>query len=343
MTSFLRSDRSQPVAIWLFVVTALVLAMVVVGGATRLTDSGLSITQWKPVSGALPPMNAQDWADEFARYKEIPQYAQLNAGMSLEAFKAIYWWEWGHRLLGRIVGAAFFLPFVYFLVRRELPRRLIVRCAGLFVLGGLQGLVGWWMVASGLSDRVSVAPERLMTHLGLAFILLAALVWTALDAWAGAPRVTVPSPWTRRAFAFMGLIYVQILLGALVAGNDAGLAYNDWPLMNGALFPKDYAGASFWATVAHSQAAVQFHHRILAYVALIAAIAMGVAARRSTYLSPQAKGLALVIVGAVVLQALLGIATLMMHVPIGLAMAHQVLAAIVLALATAFAWRVRRP
>ncbi|HQP20062.1 MAG TPA: COX15/CtaA family protein, partial [Phenylobacterium sp.] len=143
MTSFLRSDRSQPVAIWLFVVTALVLAMVVVGGATRLTDSGLSITQWKPVSGALPPMNAQDWADEFARYKEIPQYAQLNAGMSLEAFKAIYWWEWGHRLLGRIVGAAFFLPFVYFLVRRELPRRLIVRCAGLFVLGGLQGLVGW--------------------------------------------------------------------------------------------------------------------------------------------------------------------------------------------------------
>jgi cytochrome c oxidase assembly protein subunit 15 len=343
MTSFLRSDRSRPVAIWLFAVAALVLAMVVVGGATRLTDSGLSITQWKPVSGALPPMSATDWNEAFARYKQIPQYAQMNRGMSLEAFKTIYWWEWSHRLLGRLLGAAFGLPFVWFLVRREIPRRLIWRCAVLFALGGLQGLVGWWMVSSGLSERISVAPERLMTHLGLAFLLLAAMVWTALDAWAGAPRVASPSPWSRGAWALIGLIYLQILLGALVAGNDAGLVYNDWPLMNGALFPKDYAGTGLWATLAHSQAAVQFHHRIGAYLLLIAALATAAGAMRSRYLPDGAKVLALALGMGVLIQAGLGIATLMSHVPIALGMAHQVMAALVLSLAVAFAWRVRRP
>ncbi|CAN5476468.1 COX15/CtaA family protein [soil metagenome] len=343
MTSFLRSDRSRPVAIWLFAVALLVLAMVVVGGATRLTDSGLSITEWKPVSGALPPMSAGDWNEEFARYREIPQYAQLNKGMSLEAFKAIYWWEWGHRLLGRLVGAAFALPFAYFLIRRQIPKRLIWRCAVLFGLGGLQGLVGWWMVASGLSDRVSVAPERLTMHLGLAFALLAGLVWTGFDAWTGAPRQTVPSAWNWRALGLAGLIYVQILLGALVAGNDAGLVYNDWPLMNGALFPKDYAGTSLWATLAHSQAAVQFHHRIMAYLLLILTLIVAVGAQRSRHLPTGAKILALVLGGVVLVQAGLGIATLMAGVPLWLGLLHQITAALLLAFATAFAWRVRRP
>lgn len=342
MTSFLRSDRSRPVAVWLFVVAALVLAMVVVGGATRLTDSGLSITQWKPVAGALPPMNAQDWQDEFARYKAIPQYVQVNRGMSLEAFQRIYWWEWSHRMLARLVGAAFAAPFAWFLIRREIPRRLIWRCGVLLALGGLQAVVGWWMVSSGLAGRVTVAPERLMTHLGLAFVLLAGMTWTALDAWAGTPRVTVPSPWTRWAFALMGLIYLQILLGALVAGNNAGLAYNDWPLMNGALFPRDYAGPGLWATVAHSQAAVQFHHRIMAYLVLAAALTAATMAWRSRYLPAGAKVLGVALGGAVVIQALLGVATLMTHVPIGLAMAHQMMAAILLSISTAFAWRVRR-
>ncbi len=343
MTSFLRSDRSRPVAVWLFIVAALVLAMVVVGGATRLTDSGLSITQWKPVTGALPPMSAQDWADEFALYKQIPQYQQVNRGMTLEAFKAIYWWEWSHRLLGRLVGAAFALPFAYFLIRRELPRRLIVRCMGLFVLGGLQGAVGWWMVASGLVDRVSVAPERLAIHLGLAFALLGALVWTALDAWSGAPRQTVPSPWTRGAWALIGLIFFQILLGALVAGNDAGFVYNDWPLMNGALFPQDYANDGFWATLAHSQAAVQFNHRIVAYLLTIVGLAMAWVASRSRYLPAEAKLLVQATSAAIVLQALLGVVTLVAGVPVWLGMAHQVTAALVLSLAVAFGWRVRRP
>lgn len=343
MTSFLRSDRSKPVAIWLFVVAAMVLMMVIVGGATRLTDSGLSITQWKPVTGALPPLSAADWQREFALYKQIPQYAQLNAGMSLDSFKVIYWWEWSHRLLGRVLGLVFFVPFVWFAIRRQLPRRLFVRLGGIFLLGGLQGAVGWWMVSSGLSERVSVAPERLMVHLGLAFALLGLLLWTAFDAWSGAARQTLPSPWGRRATVLIGLTYLQILLGALVAGNDAGLVYNDWPLMNGALIPDDYhAGATVWATLAHVQGAVQLHHRVLAYVLTIVAVAIGVAAWRSDYLSRTSKLLAVAVAVSVVFQAVLGVATLMMRAPVGMSIIHQLTAALVLGLAVAFGWRVRR-
>ena len=342
MTSFLRSDRSRPVAIWLLLVAALVLAMVVVGGATRLTGSGLSITEWKPVTGAIPPLSQADWEAAFAAYRKIPQYSQLNAGMSLGAFKSIYWWEWTHRLLGRLVGAAFLVPFVVFLVRRDVPRRLIWRCVGLFVLGGLQGLVGWWMVASGLADRISVAPERLAIHLGLAFALFGALVWTALDAEAGGARQTLPSPWSHWSLALLALVWLQVLLGALVAGNHAGLVYNDWPLMNGALFPKDYAGRGLWATLAHSQAAVQLHHRLLAYLMLIAVIASAVLAARTRYLPAASKGLAVLLAASVALQAVLGVATLMTAVPLALGLLHQVMAAVVLACAVAFAWRVRR-
>jgi cytochrome c oxidase assembly protein subunit 15 len=342
MTSFLRSDRSSAVAIWLFAVAALVLAMVVVGGATRLTDSGLSITQWKPVAGALPPLNHADWQAEFARYREIPQFRLVNPHMDLAQFKTIYWWEWSHRLLGRLAGVAFAAPLIWFAARRELPRRLLWRLGGLFVLGGLQGAVGWWMVASGLSGRVSVAPERLMIHLGLAFALLGALVWTALDAGAGWARQTLPSPWGRRAGALLALVYLQILLGALVAGNDAGLIYNDWPLFNGALVPGDYAAGDLWATLAHSQGAVQMHHRLVAYLLTIVALTMAVMAWRSRYLAQDSKMLAVGVALLVLVQASLGVATLMARVPIGLGIAHQLTAALLLCLATAFAWRVRR-
>jgi cytochrome c oxidase assembly protein subunit 15 len=342
MTSFLRSDRSRAVAIWLLAVAVLVLAMVVVGGSTRLTGSGLSITQWRPVTGAVPPLSQADWQAEFARYKTIPQYQLVNRGMTLGQFKGIYWWEWTHRLLGRLVGVVFFVPFAIFAWRRQIPQRLLLRLAGLFVLGGLQGLVGWWMVASGLANRVYVAPERLMIHLGLAFGLLGALVWTALDAWAGGARQTLPSPWGRRALGLVGLIFVQVLLGALVAGNHAGLIYNDWPLMNGRLFPADYAGPGFWATVAHSQGAVQLHHRLVAYLLTAVAIAFGIGTWRSTYLAADAKRLALAVTAAVLLQACLGVATLIAVAPPGLSLAHQVMAAVTLCLAVAFAWRVRR-
>jgi cytochrome c oxidase assembly protein subunit 15 len=342
MTSFLRSDRSKPVAIWLFVVAALVLAMVIVGGATRLTDSGLSITQWKPVTGAIPPLGAADWQAEFARYRQIPQYSQLNAGMSLADFKTIYWWEWSHRLLGRVIGVVFFVPFVIFAIRRDLPRRLFFRLGGIFLLGGLQGAVGWWMVSSGLAGRVTVAPERLMIHLGLAFALFGLLLWTAFDAWAGAARQTLPSPWGRRAAWLIGLIYLQILLGALVAGNDAGLVYNDWPLMNGHLLPDDYVGSDLWATLAHSQGAVQLHHRLVAYLLLVVALGMGAAAWRSNYLAPDSMRLGVAVAAAVLVQATLGVATLMNRAPLGLSIAHQLVAALVFAVAIAFAWRVRR-
>lgn len=343
MTSFLRSDRSRPVAIWLFIVAAMVFAMVVVGGATRLTDSGLSITQWKPIMGALPPMSEQAWRESFELYKKIPQYQLVNPDMNLDGYKGIFWWEWAHRLLGRTVGVAFAIPFVVFLIRRDIPRRLIARCAIMLGLGGLQGLVGWWMVSSGLSERVSVAPERLMIHLGLALALFIVLIWTALDAWSGSPRVEERSAWRGWGLAFLGAVFFQSLLGALVAGNDAGLVYNDWPLMNGGFFPADYLGKSFWGTLAHSQGAVQLHHRLMAYALFLAGLTIAVVAQRDRPLASQSKAVALAVAGVVTLQAALGIWTLMAGVPIALGVLHQAGAALLLATATVFAWRVRRP
>ncbi len=342
MTSFLRSDRSRAVAIWLFAVALLVLGMVVVGGSTRLTGSGLSIIQCKPISGTLPPLSLADWQAEFARYRSIPQFRLVNPGMTLDQFRFIYWWEWSHRFLARLLGVVFLVPFAWFAIRRELPRRLFWPFAAVFVLCGLEPIVGWWMVASGLSERVYVAPERLMLHLGIAFALLAALVWTAIDAWAGSARKPLPSPWAGGALGLMALIYVQILLGALVAGNQAGLVYNDWPLFAGHLLPNDYAGPGLWATLAHSQGAVQLHHRLVAYFLLVVAVSLGLGAWRSNYLAPESKLLGAAVAVAVVAQALLGIATLMTRVPIGLGVAHQLMAALTLCLATAFAWRVRR-
>ena len=343
MTSFLRSDRSRPVAIWLLFVAALVLALVIVGGGTRRPGSGLSITEWKPILGALPPMSDEAWRHSFELYKQIPQYQLVNPNMTLDEFKGIFWWEWAHRFLGRVVGAAFAIPFIVFLIRRDIPRRLVLRCAVMLGLGGLQGLVGWWMVSSGLSERVSVAPERLMTHLGLALLLFVVLIWTALDAWNGAPRVEERSPWRAWAVAFLGAVYLQSLLGALVAGNDAGLIYNDWPLMNGRFFPADYAGAGFWGTLAHSQAAVQFNHRLFAYALFVGAIAMAVIAWRDRALVIDGKRAALAVAITVALQAALGVWTLMAAVPISLGVLHQAGAAVLLAVTTMFAWRVRRP
>lgn len=343
MTSFLRSDRSRPVAIWLFVVATMVFGMVVLGGATRLTGSGLSITEWKPISGTIPPLNHQAWMAEFQNYQRIPQYRFVNAGMSLEQFKGIYWWEWAHRLLGRLVGVVFAVPFLAFLALRQLSPRLIWRCVVLFALGGLQGLVGWWMVASGLEGRVSVAPERLATHLGLALILYAALIWTGLEAWSGPPR---PAPyrsrWPIAALVLLAMVYLQCLLGALVAGNQAGLVYNDWPLMNGAWFPKPYLDGGLVHSLLHSQAAVQFDHRMLAYLLFLGAIALAVVAARSVQLAGQARGLFIALGAGVVLQASLGVATLMARAPLSLSAAHQALAALVLGLAVALAWRTQR-
>jgi cytochrome c oxidase assembly protein subunit 15 len=344
VTSFLKDGRSRPVAVWLVAVALMVFAMVVVGGATRLTGSGLSITQWKPVSGALPPMSGKAWREAFDLYRATPQYRYVNEGMSLGQFQFIFWWEWAHRLLGRLVGAAFAVPFVIFLALRRIPRRLIWRCAVLLGLGGLQGLVGWWMVKSGLEARVSVAPERLMTHLGLALALIVALIWTALEAWNGQARAGAERRDGLPAASALlaGGVFVQCLLGALVAGNQAGLVDNDWPLMNGRLVPDDYARDDLWATLAHSRAAVQFNHRILAYVIFATAIAVAIAAVRSRAASPGVKVLAAATAVVVLAQAGLGIAALMSGVPLALAILHQAGAAILLGAATVFAWRSQR-
>lgn len=326
-------ERSSFTAMWLLAMAALTVLMVLVGGATRLTDSGLSITEWRPVTGAIPPLTEAAWAAEFERYRRIPEYLQVNAGMSLDEFRTIYWWEWGHRFLGRVIGLAFLLPFLGLLATRRIPERLIWPCVGLFVLGGLQGAVGWWMVSSGLNERVDVAPERLSVHLGLALALLCALLWAALDAWRG------PSPALDRrgrswSLALLGMIWMQCLLGGLVAGNDAGRIYTDWPRMGGRWFPVEYAGEGVWGTLAHSLAAVQLHHRIGGYLLLAAAAAWAWRARGRADGGP-----AVWVLLAVLAQAAMGVLTLVNGAPLPLAMLHQAGAVGVLAVATWAAWR----
>jgi cytochrome c oxidase assembly protein subunit 15 len=247
----------KAVGYWLLAVAGVILAMIVIGGLTRLTGSGLSITEWKPIMGALPPMSDAAWADAFAKYQQIPQYLHENRGMTLEQFKGIFWWEWGHRFLGRLLGLLFLVPFVWFAAmgairRSEWPGMLL-----LFVLGGLQGVIGWWMVQSGLETRVSVSQYRLAVHLGAALVLLAAILWIALRYL----RNGEGKGDARRGYVFVGLVYVQMLLGALVAGLDAGLIYNTWPDMNGGIFPESaFYHSPWWINFFENQGLVQFNH-----------------------------------------------------------------------------------
>ncbi len=339
-------ERSRPVAIWLFAVAAFVVAILFVGGATRLTGSGLSITEWRPVTGAIPPLTAHDWAVEFEKYKRIPQYQLVNRGMSLAQFKSIYGWEWTHRLLGRLVGLVFFVPFLAFLALRTIPRRLIWRCGVVLVLGGLQGVVGWWMVASGLAGRTSVAPERLATHLGLALLLICACVWTGLEAWAGRGRAG-PFAVSRLAWAppaLAALAYLQCLMGAFVSGNRAGMIDQDWPLMGGRVFPEGYVepGRGVFGSLVHSLPAVQFNHRLVAYLLFACALAFLVATRRDRATPPGVRKLGHALAGVVFLQMALGVATLWLGDPIQLASLHQLGAVAVLTTALSLAWVARR-
>ena len=229
------SDSLRAVRLWLWIMAGLIFAMVIVGGATRLTESGLSITEWKPITGVIPPLSEAAWLVEFEKYKLIPQYAQLFPTMTLGEFQTIFYWEWGHRILGRVIGFAFAMPLAYFWLRGMLTRALKWRLTGLLALGGLQGAVGWWMVSSGLTKRVEVAPERLMVHLLLASITFAAIVWIAVGLKPAAGEAT--RSLRAGAFVLLALVLTQIGLGALVAGSRAGLTYNDWPFMAGHLVP----------------------------------------------------------------------------------------------------------
>jgi heme a synthase len=312
------------IRLWLYIVAGLVFAMVIVGGATRLTDSGLSITEWKPLLGAIPPLSDGDWNEAFQKYQAIPEYHLVNKGMSLESFKFIYWWEWSHRFLGRFIGVAFFVPFVFFWLTKRIERAAIPKLLGLFVLGGLQGVLGWYMVKSGLVDRVDVSQYRLAAHLTLALTIYAAIIWTALGF--GRPARHIGSSGRNRtALAIVGIVLLQIAIGGFVAGLKAGLNYNTWPLMADAIVPRGLGMLSpWWLNLFENALTVQFVHRFVAYVLFGVTLVHGLRQRTTT---------ARVLFGTVLGQAILGICTLLFHVPISLALVHQGGALVVLAAA----------
>ena len=320
---------------WLIVVAALISVMVLVGGATRLTESGLSIVEWKPVTGTLPPLNEAQWVQAFEGYKAIPQYRELNAGMSLAEFKTIFWWEWSHRLLGRVIGAVYLLPFLYFLWRGALGAELKRRLWMIFALGALQGAVGWWMVASGLTQRTEVSQYRLATHLILALIILASIVWTLRRMSARSQPAVLPGRLKVSALALLALTFVQLYFGALVAGLRAGRVYNTWPEIDGAFIPSAarlWFEEPWWRNLFDNTLTVQFEHRMTAYALLILAVLHAIDAMRSRA-GRAVMGGAWSLVAAIILQAVLGILTLLHQVPIDLALAHQATAIVVLTLA----------
>jgi cytochrome c oxidase assembly protein subunit 15 len=333
-SSSLQTAPPRAVRWWLITVAALIAMMVLVGGATRLTESGLSIVEWKPVSGTLPPLSQQQWTEAFDAYKTIPQYRELNAGMSLHEFKTIFWWEWSHRLLGRVIGGVYLLPFLWFLWRGVLSTELRRRLWIIFGLGALQGAVGWWMVASGLSQRVEVSQYRLATHLVLALLIFAAIVWTLRRL-----ADPAPSPASFRlkvtSVALLVLTFIQLYFGALVAGLRAGRVYNTWPEIDGALIPSAARllfEQPWWRNLFDNTLTVQFEHRMTGYALFALAVAHAIDAVRSRAGAATVSG-ALALAAAITVQATLGILTLLYQVPISLALAHQAVAIVVLTLA----------
>jgi cytochrome c oxidase assembly protein subunit 15 len=311
------------VRLWLYTMAFLVFCMVIVGGATRLTDSGLSITEWRPLLGAIPPLNEADWLAAFEKYKLIPEYQIQNSGMALAEFKFIYWWEWAHRFLGRFIGVAFALPLIYFTFTRRIERTLWPKLLALFILGGAQGALGWYMVSSGLVGRIDVSQYRLAAHLTLASLIFAAIIWVAKGV--GRKRQYPSSSDDWFAILLVALILLQIAAGGFVAGLDAGQGYATWPKMDGQWIPSGlWAMAPGWKNVFENAMTVQFNHRVLAYVVLLATI---IQVWRSFTLP------AMFLAYAVFSQACLGILTLLLHVPLAAALVHQAGAMVVLALA----------
>lgn len=302
----------------------LVIAVIVVGGATRLTNSGLSITEWKPITGIFPPLTHGQWVAEFEKYKQIPEFMAEHPDMDLKGFEFIYFMEWGHRILGRLIGLVYGLPFLYFALRGRLPRGKFLRFFSILVLIGVQGAIGWWMVKSGLSgDRVDVSQYRLATHLGVAFFILGLLFWTWRDQKDGWGPKMRPAIFTGMATLIAGLVYLQIIAGAFVAGTHSGKAYNTWPMMDGSVVPSGYlAREPLWRNLFENTAAIQFNHRILAYVIVILAVWMFLRARRMQRLTARAS----MFLFLVLAQTGLGIWTLLEVAPLRLSLGHQFLA-----------------
>ena len=330
-----RNARST-VRAWLYFVAFLVFLMVIVGGATRLTDSGLSITEWKPIHGAIPPLSITEWNEEFEKYKQIPEYQQINKGMSLDEFKMIFWWEWGHRQLGRFIGMSFFIPMLAFWLLGRLSDAIKPRLLVLLVLGGSQGAIGWWMVASGLVNRVDVSQYRLAIHLTLASIILVALLWVARGYRRGdkMPECVSADRHVWPVFLMLFLVLLQVFLGGLVAGTDAGLAYNTWPLMDGSLIPdRLYDMAPGWLSAFEDRMTIQFNHRIMAYIISLYALFLWMRIWRDPYAAKMT--IAATLLGFLILaQVILGIITLIMVMPLTLALMHQAGAILILATST---------
>jgi cytochrome c oxidase assembly protein subunit 15 len=331
-------DSRRAVAAWLLACCALVFAMVVVGGATRLTHSGLSIVEWQPFIGTLPPLSDADWAAQFEKYQLTPEFKLRNHDMDVAGFKTIFWWEYFHRLLGRLIGLAFFVPFAWFWVRGRLDQPLAWKLAGIFVLGGLQGAMGWYMVKSGLVDDPQVSQFRLTAHLGLALLIFAAMFWVAHALLRPAPSGAPPA--LRRAgLAFAVLVFAMALTGGFVAGIRAGFAYNTWPLMNGQWIPAEILLIEpWWRNFGYNMAAVQFVHRTLALVVLAGAWLLAWRVFASPVASSESRVAAGTLAAVTLGQVALGIATLVAVVPVGLGTAHQGGAVVVL---TAALWLAR--
>lgn len=333
-TGVSRIAGDRAVSIWLWFVAALVIAMVVVGGATRLTESGLSITEWEPLLGAIPPLSHADWVSAFNDYKQIPQYHIMNPDMTLDAFKSIYWWEWSHRFLGRFIGIAFALPLAFFWLTGRLKSGSGVKFLGVLALGGVQGFIGWYMVKSGLVNRIDVSQYRLALHLTTAFAILGLLVWLALNEWPEAARAAVGAvtPAIRRMGVFVvAVVVLQVVLGAFVAGLKAGFIYNTWPTMDGQWVPSDYWTKPAYLTFFESHAAAQFNHRIMAYMVVLVVLTEIWLVLRSP-VDSRIRATGIFLACAVLAQVSLGIATLLAHVPLELGVAHQLGGAIVFVL-----------
>ena len=325
------------VRLWLYAVCVLIFIMVIVGGATRLTDSGLSITEWKPILGAIPPLSAEDWEIALEKYRQIPEYQEINRGMSMADFQFIYWWEWGHRFLGRFIGLFVLAPLVFFWVTGRLESHLKPRLLVLFALGGLQGFIGWWMVKSGLVDRVDVSQYRLAVHLTLACIIFAYTLWLARALAPHSDEYADHSVTTMAPLVVLAVL-LQIFLGALVAGLDAGLAFNDWPTMDGALIPSDmWIQDPFWVNLFENPKTVQFIHRMTAYAVVVLVFLQMLMALRSGS-GETHKRRTIVLFAVVLVQAAIGVATLVLHVPLSWALVHQGGAVVLLAASVAH-WR----
>jgi len=318
-------EAQKPIVAWLTLVGLMVFCMIIVGGATRLTHSGLSIVEWEPLVGTIPPLDQDDWDEVFDEYKTSPEYQQVNFGMSLDEFKVIFWWEYFHRLLGRLIGLVFFIPLLYFAIRRKINGSLAKRLFGIFVLGGLQGGMGWYMVASGLVDDPRVSQYRLTAHLGIAFLIFGAIAWTALSVMYPS-KMNMSQP-VRRMFRFAVainvIIFLMVLSGGFVAGIRAGLAYNTWPLMGNSFIPPDiFILTPGWRNFFENMATVQFDHRIIAYVlALLVPIFWFKVRRRDV--SPRTVIATNTLLVLVFTQIVVGITTLLHHVPVTLGVAHQ--------------------